>query len=679
MAQCHIFAKFLRTRSDMWFVCIDWDMIVVVNDFVGPLVKTATHPGATLPGFEEGVVLSEKLDVTVYHVDYWKYLFRENVLRLLLCMAIPKKMVLIEKETVKFELNYQRMKFNLYDYVKARERRSKKYWAHGQLWSSKKQLLHVLRVIEVAHQLVKTGKIVDYTTANHFWSECEAIDFPSWDVLLKWFKDIYNPLYEPLKLQLNIYKTVFAELSGNVNPMQFLDYLQFHGNNDTQCLDRELSVRTVLIDYPTTEEGTAKTESNRPLYLFERGWESPRHDAIQQCYRVVGCREEKQDSVDLQTPTWRVLALAPKKYWDFGADKYVVDPSERFVGKLDYTTTMVFKKPQGIGVLLFWDQNEIRALFASSGLYTAAFAMRHNVSLGELGPILYKPFWETFRRKGFQNPGPEAQNWTFQFVFHPDEDMLLLDAIMDNTTFKDISMVPTSSLFIGESSMEPILLFYANSLNWDSIERVQVTFPSKLTKTDNAILKNMEVMMKLASAATDMSLLRYEGFLLIDQSETRLQVSLPQYQSLSLLYSPYERKYRTKHFLKIVRATINLPPLSEGGMSGEARFCVYFPQWTGWYQYIASILRRMCTQLDTAYQTVAKFEDQTEFKNAAEAISYMHSRIFWKLRAAKSNALDYFTAMTNLNEGPAPSLLQAWIDHFNVFDDVANPHMFEEE
>lgn len=83
-------------------------MIVVVNDFVGPLVRIATHPGATLPGFEEGAVSSDRLDVTVYHVSYWRRLIEDNVVRLLLCSGIPKAMVLKEALPLTFKVGYQR-------------------------------------------------------------------------------------------------------------------------------------------------------------------------------------------------------------------------------------------------------------------------------------------------------------------------------------------------------------------------------------------------------------------------------------------------------------------------------------------------------------------------------------------------------------------------------------------
>lgn len=331
----------------------DWDMIVVVDDFVGPLVKAARFPGATLPGFEEGVVLTEKLDVTVYHKRYWDWMLRENVIKILMCMAIPKSMVLLEKEPMKFEINFQRLKVNLYDNIKACERTSRKFWNDNQIWNSKKQLLHGLRVADIATQLVNHGKIVDLHRVNGFWSECFELEFASWDALKKWFYVHYTPLYDSLKEVLNGYKPILSDLKACTNQLRLLDYLQYHALNDRRALDRTISVRSTDIDYlPTTQSLISKPENLRPLVLFERGLDSPHHEVIHEGYRIVA----EQISED-QGPNWRVVALAPKKYFEWAGDRYVANPEDKFVAKLDFSSTRLYKKPQGIGVLLFWQKN----------------------------------------------------------------------------------------------------------------------------------------------------------------------------------------------------------------------------------------------------------------------------------------------------------------------------------
>ena len=637
-------------------------MIVVVNDFVGPLVKTATHPGATLPGFEEGVVLSETMDVTVYHVCYWRSLVYENVVRILLCMGIPKVMVPLEKEPANFVLNYQRLKLNLYEYVKARERVSRSMWRKGQLWPAKKQLLHVLRVLTVAHQLVKTGHIVDYTEANHFWPSCAQATLDSFEMALKWYKDRYTPLYETLKAQLNIYKPIFDDLrtrNRTLNPLPIFDYLQLHCQDDTTMLERETSVRAITLDYPLTEAG--KTENSNWL-LFERSLETPKYQELLQCYKIVAQRISSEEKIAY----WKVLAIAPKKFWEYGSDRYVVDASEKFVDKLEYRTTKVFKRPQGIGVLVFWHEDELCAVFGSSGFYASQFCLRHSCSNRQIGHHVHTLFWQTFRRKEYREPDKELRHFCFHFVFHPDEDLLVLGGIMNLYTLMDVTLSPTCQVMPLEPSTEPFLFSFKTRLNWTHLENVSVNFPSLKAATENSVSRNMDVIAKLATGATDMSLLCYEGFLLIDAHNTRVQVSLPQYHALSMVPDRYERKNRTRHFLKIVRATLKFE-------RGEELFCTYFPEWAAWYRYTASVFRRICAQMELDYEPLSKIDDQTKFKEAVDQLPFAQSKIFWKLRSTKSSAFDYFTDLANLNEGPGTSAILSWVDHFHVFDDVNQP------
>jgi hypothetical protein len=211
---------------------------------------------------------------------------------------------------------------------------------------------------------------------------------------------------------------------------------------------------------------------------------------------------------------------------------------------------------------------------------------------------------------------------------------------------------------------------FASRHNWNHMTRVPFQFPSKNPKNDNALGKNFEAMTKLAMAAR-LSLLAFEGFVLIDAAGNRVQTSLPQYTSLQLLMSFYERRYRTRHVLKIVRATIGIQADEKACLlDGPSRFCLYFPQWKSWYTYISSVLRRICDQMDASYKPLASIASQDDFKTSAEAISLTHAKIFWKLRSTGQNALTYFADPYNLNEGPGTQILQSWVEDMHVFDDV---------
>lgn len=562
------------------------------------------------------------------------------------------------------KVNFQRMKLSMYEYTRTRERLHRQLWNHKQPWNAKKQLLHVLRVMEVSNQLIEHGHIVDYNTANHFYHEAKQdLTLDTHDKFKQWWNARHQPLYYMVKQKLNIYKDYFASLpSIGLNQMAILDYLQLCAHNDFEQLDREICVTATNISYPSTEasslglespvEQDMKTSSSsfapQSLILLERTFNSPRHPAIQQCYRVV----IRRVSEDPALPNWRVVALAPRKFWQHGADKYVTDPSEKFGETLDLNTTLVYKKPVGIGVLMFWHENELCAVFCASGMYAASYAIRHGVSPQQLGTILYVPFWTAFRALGCQDPPRDSKS--YQFCFHPDENHLRLLSIMDVDTLVDISM--------GSSVAEegPFFEKVAKSLNWPCLERVQVVIPYKKLKNEYHMKNNLEA---VHEAAQLQDILRYEGFLLCDALGVRVQSSLPQFAALEKLMSMYERKHRTIHFLAIVRATIN---------DGQDRFCRDYPQWASWYRYTAHVLRGMCVELDTLYkERFAHIEGVEEFQKATEGPD-VRAKALWKLRAGQVSALTLFTTYKDLDERSAVSLiLQKWVSDRKVFADVA--------
>lgn len=581
------------------------------------------------------------------------------------------------------QVSFQRLKVNLYEYVKIRERVCRQFWQSKQPWNAKKQLLHVLRVMEVSLQLVNHGRVVDYTTANHFYLEAQQLEhLDTHDKFKAWWNSHYQPLYTTLKHQLNIYKDRFAQLPATlINQLPILDYLQFAAHNDFEQLERELCITSTIIDYPRTEEASLGSDpalpvQNReqapaasPLVLLERTFYSPRHPSIQQCYRLIVRRVGDQPD----SPNWEIIAMAPRKYWEHGADKYVTDPSEKFAETLDLNTAIVYKKPVGIGVLVFWHEESLNAVFCSSGFYASSYASRHNLPNQQLGHALHSQFWTAFRKLGCQNP-PKSKNWTFQFVFHPDENILQLQSIMDVSTLQDISMVSATDMGL-EDKDTPFFESFAQSLGWPCLERVRVKIPNKQPKTEEHMKANLEA---IHQAAQLQDIVRFEGFLLADSKGVRLQSSLSQFAALEKLTSMYERRYRTNHFLAIVRATCDKVPTRDSaeknasGLTGEERFCRDYPQWAAWYRYISLVFGSICEQMDAIYQSkLAQIENVDDFKAACDAFSPARAKALWKLRTSKKTAMDLFTTYKDLEDRTAASIcLMKWVNELRVFDDV---------
>ncbi len=63
----------------------------------------------------------------------------------------------------------------------------------GQEMIGLKSMFHAFRMVNFAIQLCKTGKIEDFTAANHYWEQIQAIG-PDWDRLERMMKPQYNAL-----------------------------------------------------------------------------------------------------------------------------------------------------------------------------------------------------------------------------------------------------------------------------------------------------------------------------------------------------------------------------------------------------------------------------------------------------------------------------------------------------
>lgn len=642
----------------------DWDMIVVVKDFVGPLAKIATHPDATLPGFEEATVLTEQLDITVYHERYFRQLIYDNIVKIMYVSAIPPDMVLVQHQPLDMKVSFLRLKSGIYTFIRVHERAAAACWRRNQVWASKKKFLHVLRALNVALQLVNSQKIENLTSANWLWPLCASTDFATYNDLLSWYKSHFDPLYDQFKVATNIYKTKFAQMAPAGNKLAFLDYLQSMCANNRDVLEMETSITAIRVT--STSETRSKDDLGDDCFLFERAAETPRNAELHLAYRAL---------TRFNGFTWDILALGPHKFWDFAADRYVNDSYEKFVDTIDWSTAVVYKKPIGIGVLVFYDGGAWKVVFAHSGFYCSQLQNRLSLEKKDLSEIRFD-FWDLWSEKKMAFPDEKFQNFTFEFTYHPDERQLQLDAIMNRESCVDVTMTKTSDVIANETLEMPFIDFVSSLCHWDSLERVVVSFPYQSSTNDEEYRQNMEKILELAKRGKGLDFFRHEGFLVIDGSNARVQVSLPGYSALMKLRSSYERKNRVSHILCIVKATIALK-------DGEHRFCSYYPDWASWYRYVAATFRRICKELDETLVALKKCgEDVSSFGAAIADRGLEPPRLMWKLKTfgtkdssgsegkEEGGALRFFTLEENLYHGQAPLLLNSWVDHNKPFDDV---------
>lgn len=343
---------------------------------------------------------------------------------------------------------------------------------------------------------------------------------------------------------------------------------------------------------------------------------------------------------------------------------------------IDFRSVYLFKKHIGIGVLLFWDKGDWKVVFATSRFYCFQFMFRHKLSKENLGDYLADPFWTLWNDLEMRKPDEKLSKFTFQFTYHPDEKLLRLDAITNIETCEDVTLTKVSDI-LGDEVLETPFLFWISDLqNWKHMERVDVNFPHIPANNEQEYVKNMEVVSLLANGGDNTDFFTSEGFLVVDGFNSRVQVSLTAFNSLMNLGSRYEKRKRISNTLKLVVTSITMK-------DGEERFCTYYPYWASWYRYVAQTFRRICKDTDGMMEPLKKVTGGAQaFRAKIEELGWGNgpTKLFWRLNDLKEGgAFEYFTTAENLNSGLAPKLLQQWIEHYKLFDDVQQQLASEEE
>lgn len=63
------------------------------------------------------------------------------------------------------------------------------------LYRGQKSLYHSIRILDFGKQIAEHGKIIDFTSANHFWTEIYNTETPTWD----YYKSVYKPILNKMR------------------------------------------------------------------------------------------------------------------------------------------------------------------------------------------------------------------------------------------------------------------------------------------------------------------------------------------------------------------------------------------------------------------------------------------------------------------------------------------------
>jgi predicted nucleotidyltransferase len=158
----------------------DWDFFIIVNDDF-PTEKN---------GYIE--IEAENIDANVYRISTYFEKLKNNELQALMCQFLPEEKIWMEKKKFSFEILYPRLKISV---LKEASRHlhslAPRFAKEKNFYQENKMKLQSIRDLLFGIQIVKFGKILDYSEANKF-KEYEKIEI-LYDELCLEFSNLIEP------------------------------------------------------------------------------------------------------------------------------------------------------------------------------------------------------------------------------------------------------------------------------------------------------------------------------------------------------------------------------------------------------------------------------------------------------------------------------------------------------
>ena len=145
----------------------------------------------------------ENNQYTFYTQSTWQKMLDNNEVSAIESYLLPPEHIL--KETIKFsttlntsKIRDQFSKTASNSYVKCK----KKLEVEDSFnpYVGKKSLWHSLRILDFGIQILKYGKIIDYTSVSYLYKELISNESISWE----YYRNMYKPLYNNLKTQFKL-------------------------------------------------------------------------------------------------------------------------------------------------------------------------------------------------------------------------------------------------------------------------------------------------------------------------------------------------------------------------------------------------------------------------------------------------------------------------------------------
>lgn len=181
----------------------DYDFLVIVSD---------TYPQSTknvMPQNDEPIDVDEVIfdktykncQIKIITLSNWKDMVERNTVEALEVFWLDDEFVIKERAPLNYKLNYDFIRENVSktasnSFVKCK----KKLELTTDYRIGKKSLWHSLRLLMFGNQIMKYGKITNYSEANIYYDDIVKNENNDWS----YYKEKYQKIYNSLKSQFKI-------------------------------------------------------------------------------------------------------------------------------------------------------------------------------------------------------------------------------------------------------------------------------------------------------------------------------------------------------------------------------------------------------------------------------------------------------------------------------------------
>ncbi|KAL6062794.1 hypothetical protein QOT17_011939 [Balamuthia mandrillaris] len=329
--------------------------------------------------YYEGPFLIEKEDINInfYHEDYFRLLLDENVVWCVMLLFLPADRFVLRRDQrfltrCCFALRKTNLRKAAIADAKHNYQKAKRLWKEGELYKAKKNLVHGIRFLLLAVQLMEKGRIDDVTAGNDVWAEIMADTSQQWPR----YEDKYKPTFEHYYSLLTELSTPKPYKPTTENVLHTIAYMEQY--DGPEALRRELSINITELcndeEEKEKEKDGVNDEAEHIFHFCADQVHSPYdHPVVAECAHglilafspcssssslsssFIDNNEQNTTTGNKSKGRWRVVSYPYDLFFS-----HTRKEAAATIHQMDWNTARVYEKVEGSIAILYYHRGRWR-------------------------------------------------------------------------------------------------------------------------------------------------------------------------------------------------------------------------------------------------------------------------------------------------------------------------------